>query len=208
MDNKYKVINMETGEVINNKYDVGRTEKITKYKVDNMLTIAKSVADLDTNMLYRWCRITKAINIYGQIQMLGSKLNNDIEGILIEEGIVCSYVLKAIKLSHPFSYILMKNHKSFINSWKELWEAIGCLGNKRIQKKIKKFLVDNGLINKFKLSLGNEKVVSRIILNPYLYKGSSHSGQIACIVWQGYAKPSINVNQYAYKWLQGMGYIK
>jgi len=201
------ITNPETGEVLYEETIILKKDsKVTKAMVDKMLSEAKSEADIDTNMLYVWCRITKSINSYGQIQTFGNKLNDGVEDLLLEEGVVCAYVLKAIKLAHPFSCILKSNHKRFINTWKELYEAIGCRGRKE-QIRVKKFLTDNGLIDMFRINSGGREVVKRLVLNPYLYKGASHSGQIACILWQGYAKEGININIYAYRWLQGMGYI-
>lgn len=203
------VVDLTTGE-IKNEIDITDAisrSKVTRDQVDTMLYEADGATDLDVKLLYKWCKITKGINRYGQIQTFGNKLNDEVEDLLLEEGVVCAYVIKAIKSAHPFSGILKNNHKSFMSTWKELYKHINCNGRKE-QIKVKKFLVENGLIDMFKINIRGKEIVSRLVLNPYLYKGASHSGQISCILWQSYAKESININMYAYRWLQGMGYIK
>lgn len=67
-----QVVNEETGEIVFSKpITLNKQIKIKKIMVDNMLKKAKTIEDLDSEMLYEWCRITKHINEYGQIQLLG-----------------------------------------------------------------------------------------------------------------------------------------
>lgn len=194
-------VNENTGEIIDQvSFEDKQSNIILKNTVDNMLKNAKVTEDLDSSLLYQWCRLIKAINSRNQIQTFGNKLNDDIEDLLIEQGIVCSYVLKAIKLAHPFTHILKKTKKTQITTWTELWKQIDCT-NSAIQKKVKDFLEQNKLIKAVPIKNEQGKSKKLFVLNPYLYKNSSHAGQFACIVWQESAKPNININFYAYMWL-------
>lgn len=170
--------------------------KVNKKEIDKMI----EDKNIDTNKLYQYCRIANIINTRGQIQTFGIKLNDEIEDLLIEQGIVCSYVLKVIKLAHPFTHILKKTKKTQITTWTELWKQIDCT-NSAIQKKVKDFLEQNKLIKAVPIKNEQGKSKKLFVLNPYLYKNSSHAGQFACIVWQESAKPNININFYAYMWL-------
>ena len=194
-------INENTGEIVNELYTEDKNSNIVlKNTVDKMLANAKASGDLDGKLLYQWCRIIRAINSRNQIQTFGNKLNDDIEDLLIEQGIVCSYVLKVIKLAHPFTHILKKTKKSQITTWTELWKIIGC-SNSDIQQRVKSFLELNQLIKAVPIKTVNGKTTKLFVLNPYLYKNASHAGQLACVVWQESAKPNININFYAYMWL-------
>lgn len=196
-----QVVDNETGEVLyaytkENNFD----RKVCKYEVDKMIEESESSKDLDGNLLYHWCKVIQVINSRGQIQTIGTKLNSTIERKMVEEGIVCAYVLKAIMLAHPFTHILKKNHMTQIKTWGELWDSISC-SNIRTQQKVKKFLEENKLIKCVPIKKDNGTTQNLFVLNPYLYKNSSHAGQFACIVWQECAKPNININFYAYMWL-------
>lgn len=194
-------INENTGEIVNELYTEDKDSNIVlKNTVDKMLANAKVSGDLDGKLLYQWCRIIRAINSRNQIQTFGNKLNDDIEDLLVEQGIVCSYVLKVIKLAHPFTHILKKTKKSQITTWTELWKIIGC-SNSDIQQRVKSFLELNQLIKAVPIKTVNGKTTKLFVLNPYLYKNASHAGQLACVVWQESAKPNININFYAYMWL-------
>lgn len=196
-------INENTGEIVDEFYTEDKTSNIVlKNTVDKMLANAKVSGDLDGKLLYQWCRIIRAINSRNQIQTIGNKLNDDIEDLLVEQGIVCSYVLKVIKLAHPFTHILKKSKKSQITTWTELWEIIGCKDSV-IRKRVRTFLELNKLIKVVEIKAEEDKRKSKnlFVLNPYLYKNASHAGQLACVVWQESAKPNININFYAYMWL-------
>lgn len=196
-------INENTGEIIDELHTEDKySNTVLKNTVDTMLSNAKVSEDLDSKLLYQWCRIIKAINNRNQIQTFGNKLNDEIEDLLIEQGIVCSYVLKVIKLAHPFTHILKKTKKSQITTWTELWEIIGCKDSS-MRKKVKTFLEENKLIKVVEIKAEEDKRKSKnlFVLNPYLYKNASHAGQLACVVWQESAKPNININFYAYMWL-------
>lgn len=212
MDRKILItkVDLETGEVISEREMIPNQKdwgKCLKKRTDFMLNHAKGIEDLDSDLLYRYCKSTKIINKYGQIQTFGNKLDDKIEDKLLEEGAICCYVLKTIKLAHPFSHFLRISQRNFISNWNELWDEIGCSDSK-MRKRVKDFLVNNNLIKKARLINEDEEVLSRLVLNPYLYKNSSHAGQYACMVWQKSAIPSVNVNSYAYAWLQSMGYVK
>lgn len=170
--------------------------KVTKKEIDKMI----EDKNIDINKLYQYCRVTNIINAQGQVQTYGHKLENSIEDLLVEQGIVCSYVLKVIKLAHPFTHILKKTKKSQITTWTELWKIIGC-SNSDIQQRVKSFLELNQLIKAVPIKTVNGKTTKLFVLNPYLYKNASHAGQLACVVWQESAKPNININFYAYMWL-------
>ena len=179
--------------------------KVTKKEIDKMI----EDKNIDINKLYQYCRVTNIINAQGQVQTYGHKLENSIEDLLVEQGIVCSYVLKVIKLAHPFTHILKKTKKINIDNWSDLWEIIECKDS-ITRKKVKSFLELNNLIRvvETRLKENKKKIIKTFVLNPYLYKNSSHVGQFACVVWQDFAKPNININSYAYEWLVSQGIIK
>lgn len=194
-------INENTGEIVDQiKYSDESSKVVLKYQVDSMLNKAKCSKELDSNLLYHWCKLIQSLNNMNQIRTFGNKLNDKIEDLLIEQGIVCAYVLKCIKLAHPFTHILKKSERVQVKTWTELWEIISCT-NRTIQNKVKKFLEENKLIKAVPIKKDNGKTVKLFVLNPYLYKNSSHAGQFACIVWQESAKPNINIDFYAYMWL-------
>lgn len=195
------VINEDTGEILTTFHSKKATsKKVIKYEIDDMLKSAKTQKDLNSSLLYHWCQIIQAINQKGQIQTFGNKLHDDLENVLINEGVLFAHVYKCIKLAHPFTHILKKNHISHIQTWNDLWNEIGC-GDRRMQQRIKKFLEENKLIKAFPIKKVNGETKNLFVLNPYLYKNASHAGQFACIVWQECAKPNININFYAYMWL-------
>lgn len=201
-------INEETGEILGEFHGTtSQHQKVVRKQVDYMLSLSKTSEDIDLDLLYHWCRIIKAINGYNQIQHIGNKLNDKIEDELLEEGVVCAYVLKAIKLANKFTHILMNDSVRQIQTWTELWEVIGCK-NSDMQKKVKTFLEKNKLIKCVPIKVENKNAKKNLfVLNPYLYKNSSHVGQFACVVWQECAIPNVNINFYAYMYLVGQGTI-
>lgn len=195
------VIDEETGEIVASFCEKNNfNKKVLKYEVEKMLKNTNSSSELDSDLLYKWCRIINAVNSRGQIQTFGNKLDNNIEEILVEEGVVCAYVFKCIKLAHPFTHVLKKNKVVQVKNWTELFELINC-NNRSVQRRVKQFLEENKLIKPFPVKNKDGVMQNLFVLNPYLYKNSSHAGQFACMVWQECAKPNININFYAYMWL-------
>ena len=173
--------------------------KVTKKEIDEII----KTDNLDELKLYQFCRILDIVNCNGQVRTLGYKLNDKIEDKMIQQGIVCSYVMKCIKLAHPFTHILKKSERVKIKTWTELWEVISC-SNRTIQSKVKKFLEDNKLVKTVSMKNNDRKTVKVFVLNPYLYKNSSHVGQFACITWFESAIPNVNINKYGYYWLKSL----
>lgn len=187
-------------EIIHSKrgWNKGKN-KVTKKEIDEMI----AGNSLNESKLYQFCRMLDIINCNGQIRTLGNKLNDEIENRLVEEGILCAYILKCIRLAHPFTHILRKNFKTQITTWSDLWKFIDCKDS-GTQRKIKHFLDKNKLIKtvSIKTEKGENKKV--FVLNPYLYKNSSHVGQFACITWFESAIPNVNINKYGYYWLKSL----
>lgn len=206
---KQQYINEETGEVLAEEIIANPeiSKSLKKKIVDDMLGNAESIDDIDSNMLYAWCKITKEINHYGQIRLLGSYRDSGTEKKLIEDITLTGYVMRIIDKAHNFSGMLKSNHKTFITTWTKLWEDIGCGTNKRTQSKIKKFLVAHSIVREFKIGGVDGKLVNRLILNPFLFRGASHSSQISVMVFQDFIKESINMNSYPIRLLQSWGYI-
>lgn len=199
------VIDMETGEVVSSMKNGNKTQ-ITKYAVDRMLRESSDPSDFDAEMLYTWCRVTGEINDYGQIKLIGSFRDRKTEKKLIEDVTITGYSMRVFDKAHPYSGMLKSSNKTFISTWSQLYESISCT-NKITQSKLKKFLIENNLVREFKVGGSDGKLVKRLIVNPFLVRGATHSSQISIMVFQDCIRESINMGTYPIKWLQSLGYI-
>ena len=205
---KQQIINDETGEIISESDIYSASDKkLRKFIVDKMLEDAKCLEEIDSDMLYAWCKITKEINGYGQIKILGPYRDKETEKSMIEDITITGYTMRIIDKAHPFSGMIMKNRETFVSTWTDLWEEIGCT-NKRTISKIKKFLTKNDIIREFKVGGDDGKLMKRLVVNPFLFRNAQHSSQISIIIFQDYIKESINMSCYPIRWLQRLGYIK
>lgn len=211
---KYKqlIINEETGEVIQ-EFDIGENVeknkadyKLCKKVVDSMLEKATKLEEIDEDMLYTWCKITKQINDRGQIKLLGGYRDGNMEKKLIEDITVTGYTMRIIDLAHNFSCILMKNHKTSVKNWSELFELISCK-NRVTQQKVKKFCVSNSIIREIKVTGKDGVFANKLILNPFLFRKASYSSQLAIMCYKDFIIEDINMSSYPLRWLQAMGYI-
>lgn len=211
---KYKqiIINDETGELLGESYltDSDRLNspkaKLCKKIVDDMLKKSNSIDDFDANMLYAWCKLTKEINELGQIKLLGGYMDLEINKKMLEDITLTGYTLRVIDKAHNFSCILMKNRKTAIRNWGELFEEIGCT-NRKTQVKVKTFLISNKILRDMKVVNMRGVQERKFILNPFLFRGASYSSQLAVMLFQDFIKEGININCYPLRWLQKMGYV-
>lgn len=212
MQYKQIIINEETGEVLDENILTTKNKvnspamKLTKQIVDNMLKKASNINDFNEDMLYAWCKITKEINDRGQIKLLGGYINKETNTNMLDDITITGYTLRIINKAHNFSCILMKNHQTSISTWGELFEEISCK-DRKTQKKVKNFLVDNRIIRDIKLKNMKGVDEKKFILNPFLFRGASYSSQIAIMLFQDFIKEGINMKSYPLRWLQSRGYI-
>ena len=78
-------------------------KRLCKQIVDEMLERASKGEELDKDMLYTWCKITKNINPYGQVKIIGAYRDEDFERRISKDLIMTGYVLRTILTAHPFS---------------------------------------------------------------------------------------------------------
>lgn len=204
-----QIVDGETGEILSEEVIKveGKGIKLNRKMIDTMLSKASNVSELDSSLLYSWCRIIGEINSRGQIKILGSQRDEGIEKKLIEDITITGYTMRIIDKAHKFSGFLMSNRKTFIKSWNELYSDIGCKSPKT-QSKLKKFLTENKILRDFKIGGDKGEMVTRLILNPFLLRKASYSSQVSIIVYQDFIKEGINMKTYPIRWLQSMGYIK
>lgn len=74
--------------------------------------------------------------------------------------------MRIIDLAHNFSCILMKNHKTSVKNWTELFELISCK-DKTTQQKVKKFCISNSVIREIKVTGKDGVFTNKLILNPF-----------------------------------------
>ncbi|MGL5962147.1 MAG: hypothetical protein ACRCZ0_09395 [Cetobacterium sp.] len=201
-----RFVNMDTGEIIVELKDMHSSKVIKKHIVDDMLNRAENVEDLDSAMLYAWCKITKEINGYGQIKLCGPFRDKATEKRMLEDITITGYAMRVFDKAHPFSGMLKSNHKSFISTWKELYDEIDCKkrGN---QIKLKTFLIESNLVREFKVGGIDGKLVKRMIVNPFLVRGATHSSQVSIMVFQDCISEGSNIGTYPIRWLQSLGYL-
>ncbi|MGL5713600.1 MAG: hypothetical protein ACRCX2_11325 [Paraclostridium sp.] len=208
-------IDAETGEIINEedvnmKNPTDKTKNLCKKIVDEMLERASKGEKLDSDMLYKWCKIVKEINMYGQIRLVGAYRDINYEDNMTSDDVyLTGMTIKVFKLTHPFSGFIMKRDKSkFLEGWEELYSEIGIGNSQSMKSKLKKFLVSHNIVRDFKIGGNDGKLVKRLIVNPFIYRGSAYTAQISTMVYQDFIKEGVNINCYPLRWLQAMGYIK
>lgn len=211
---KYKqlIINDETGEVIQESMISENLEKnkvnhrLCKSVVDSMLEKATKLDEIDEEMLYTWCKITRQINDRGQIKLLGGYRDSEMEKKLIEDITLTGYTMRIIDLAHNFSCILMKNHKTSVKNWSELFTLISCK-NKITQQKVKRFCISNNIIREIKVTGKDGVLTNKLVLNPFLFRKASYSSQLSIMCFKDFIIEDINMSCYPLRWLQAMGYI-
>jgi hypothetical protein len=210
MKKDYTIINEETGEILELDIikDKQSKSKITKAMVDNMLENASCLEEIDVDLLYRWLIITKEMNRYNQIHILGHYITLDYLRLSYVDTVLYAYSSRMVEFANTYTNILMKNHKTPFRTWGEIYEVLK-ITNTNTQTKFKKFCETHDLIrvDKTLRTKDNNKFTTRFILNPFLVRKCSHIGQIAIGRYQDYAKEGITINTYAYRFLQCFGVI-
>lgn len=198
---------METGEFITevDMKDTKATKRITKAMIDKMLEEANVENEIDSNMLYGWCKIIGDINGYGQIRLNGAFRDIEFEKKMAEDITITGYTIRIFHAAHPFSGLL-KGENGFLTTWTDLWATIACTGRGN-QIKLKRFLQENDLVREFKVGGRDGKLVKRLIVNPFLMRGASHTSQVSMMAFQDCIKEGVNAPIYPIRWLQSLGYI-
>lgn len=207
---KYTVINNDTGEILDIEYKPNLREnaKVTKLMVDNMLSNANTLEDVDMDLLYTWCKITKALNKYNQVKLLGLYVSMRYIELSDKHPLYFGYASRLLNITHSFTNILMRNQKTWISTWGELYEELG-IKSKRTQSEFKKYVLENDIIrvDKALRTKSSTKFTTRFILNPFLIRKSAYIGQIAISRFADLTKGSINVDGYAHKYLELTGVL-
>ena len=203
------LLNEDTGEITSlNGMNLSKNSinKITKKVVNDMLANAKDIEGVDKTMLFTYLKANKEINDYNQIKLKGSYRDEAFEKKMIEDITLYGYVSRVILLAHNFSGILKKSQRTFITSWTELWEEIGCAGNKRTIKRVKDFLVNEDIIRE-EIVVTKDGKIRKFILNPFLFRKASYSSQLAIRIFEDYIDVNGNISSEACTWLECLGLI-
>jgi hypothetical protein len=206
------IVNENTGEVVfEGEYVIKKSiEKnsgeTSKKMVDEMLLKVVHPKEIDLGILWNWCKATRILNKYNQISLLGSYLDNDTKDKMLQDITITGYSMRIFNMAHNFSCVIMKNRKTAIKSWSELFEEISC-GNKAVQKKLKNFFNTNKLIRDIVVVDRNGDKVKKLVLNPFLVRGASYGSQLAIMLFQDFIKEGVNIPVYAVRLLQGLGHI-
>lgn len=190
---------------ISNKHDCKVTKGIKRKDVDDMINSGV----LDPNILYSWCKITKQINQIGQMKLLGAYINLEFERNIASNNVyMLGYTIRLEYITHHYnSFIMNRDRDKYISTWSELYDATRIKGNPT-KLKFKKFLIDNNMIRVAKIyDKLNNKYVKRFIMNPFFYRGSAYSSQIAISTFQDFIKEDVNISKYQVLWLKSMDYI-
>lgn len=210
MERKYTVIDNQTGEFleISDKAQIKNNFKVTKKLVDKMLSEAKTIEDVDMDMLYTWLKVTKAFNKYNQVKLLGHYISMDFIKLSRENTVLYSYASRLLEITHTFTNIIMKNKQSWITTWTELYEELG-IKSPNTQMSFKKFCIKFDIIrvDKTLRTKDSNKFTTRLIVNPFLIRKASHIGQVSLARYSDLAKGSINTDSYALKYLELTGII-
>lgn len=210
MKKEYTIINEETGEILELGVikDKKTKAKITKAMVDNMLGNATCLEDIDVDLLYQWLIITKEMNKYNQVRILGHYITLDYLMLSYVDTVLYAYSSRMVEFANTYTNILMKTRKTPFRTWGEIYIALQ-IRSKDTQTKFKKFCEKHDLvrIDKTLRTKDDTKFTTRFILNPFLVRKCSHIGQIAIGRYQDYAKEGLTVNTYAYRFLQCFGVI-
>lgn len=206
----YSVLNNQTGEEIE-VIEEARNDsfKINQAIIDSLINDFTSNKEDDElrkrlkNSLIRFLSGKKEINNLGQLKI--HHIYNDIQNELYDKytkeiSAIAIYILVLFKYVSPFSHIIMKNFKTAVNNWTELYELIGI--TKRItQSKFKKFVSNNNLIRLAQLRNEN-----KFIVNPFLFQSSSYCDNLALSLFKDFFKQDKNISKYSIKWLEINGY--
>ncbi len=209
-EKKYTIINNETGECLdlNNQVDVSRNTKVTKFMLDKMLKNAKNLDEVDISMYYCWLKSRNLLNKYNQIKLDGHWVCVDFLKLGKANPCLFAYAAQLLEMSHTYTNILMKNKKTWITSWLELYEELG-ITNKKTRPNFKKFCTDYDIVRIDKTLKGKDenKFTTKLILNPFLMRKSSHISQPAIGRYADIAKNPNTMDSYVYKYLEIIGII-
>ena len=204
---KYIIANEETGELIEFETLTSKEKvKLSKKLVDNMLLKSKTIEDIDISLLYSWLKTTKFINEFGQIKLVGNYINFDFFKLSREDVLIFGYTCRLIECMNGFTNILMKNHQTPFRNWKEIYINLG-VTSKTTQTKLKKFceVYDLVRVDKTLRTKQSNKFITRYIVNPFIIRKSAYISQISLARFQDCAKEGVNINFYAYLFLQCTG---
>lgn len=203
----FLLIDEETGEIVKIKEllkDKGES-KISKHLIDAMIKQCGSIKEVDVELLYLWVKITKQVNLYGQIRLHGSQRDVDLEKEMIKDATILCYVYRILYSTHPFNSAIMLSEREKVSSWNQLWELIDCK-RKSTRAKVKKFLTENALVREIVVYEGNKKKSRQFYLNPFLLRTSGYASQVAINCFKDCAN-LVQLDKYALLFLQCVGII-
>ena len=203
------LMNEDTGEVIDlNGLELKSKKKVMKSMVDYMLKNASSKDDVDMKLLYTWCKLTGNINDWGQIKLKGEFISTDYFNLSKEDVLLFGYSARLIELANNYTNILMKNHKTSVKTWAEIYEAIG-VSKKSTQSKLKKFFEKYDLVRKVKAykNVGDKQAMAKYVLNPFIIRKGSFVSQFTLAVFSDCVSEGKNIDDYAFRFLSQIGIL-
>lgn len=206
MNSKYALIDQGTGEIIVENYPVYKKYlskdeyKKNKLIIDSiMVKDIKDITEDEIQQLQKWCCDLKEINKYKYIKIYSPIRSIEFEKFLIKHEDILIYIFKLFLCTNKYSCCVKVNHNIFVNTWTKLYEAIGISSNNiRMQQKIKRFVLDNNILRIYKTK---DKIDTRFIVNPFLYRNSQYVKDIAVIVFKDFINSGDNISQYVVKLL-------
>lgn len=194
---QYTLINEETGELINitEKLDFAYNSNLSKQVINQML----KDNSIDKSILFYWLKRTGELNLYNQVKIKSAYFSKDLLKITREHTLFAGYMLKMFSFMDNYTNMIKKNQQTFINSFEELFKLVE-LTNEKQKTKFKKFLINNNVVKKAKTSDW------RIIVNPFMFRNSTHIGQFALCIFKDCFEKDKNISKYSIKWLEINGY--
>ena len=181
--------------------------KLTQYIIDKMLSTSESLEDIDVKTLWQWLKMNDLINEYNQFKIIGAYRDKEFEKFLAEDFILLGYTTRIILLAHNFSNILMKNRKTSITTWNDLWTEINC-SKRQTQQKIKKFIIKHDIIREMVVFDAKKEIkVKKFILNPFVFRSSAYTSQLAIATFKDKIEEGRNMNTYLVRFLKAIGVI-
>ena len=187
VEQKLAIVDITTGEV---KRFLGTKQKPKQTELEEMLSSAETLEDIDIKLVYWYLKKTGEINKYNQIKLKGRYFSLE----LIEKLAACKYAQKFLFMTSLVSSntgCIKKSETVLCKNWGELREVLDV--GKTFMSEFKKWLILEDLIREFIIvDSRTKKPTKRLIMNPLMFRNGSHTSQMSLLCYRDICDPYLS----------------
>lgn len=205
VENKYTLINTETGECYPIDDVVYKKHKaVPQSVIEKMIDDANSIKELDIDILYSYLRRNGELNAYHQIKLKKMWCKDELFNIATnkKEILLMGYFFNSFKYINKWTNVIYNlEGTQSISNWTELYSLLDIKDN-NLKPEFKKFCIKHDLIRLVKIETSKGTKLQKMIINPFLFRARQYTGLLSVIGYKDLCKSEENMSKIMYVYLK------